>query len=266
MSSLRVSRIYRNKGKNYQKRLKKSVKVHLGFCDKIRKKLGVSLLEIKGLIEEAAMGKEHLTPLYEDLILFMAYFDKHVDLVTRRILLEEKIPHEEKIFSLHEPHTEWISKGKSNKKVELGHAVCITTNQEHFCLHWQVMEKQVDVDMPLIIKEFIQENYAKYRIASWSFDRNFGSKENREELSKVVDYLVMPKKGKVSKKEREKLKQKEYSKYKRQHATVEANINQLECLGAGKCRDKGIEGFKRYVGLSVLAYNLHRVGKKRKPQ
>ncbi|WP_157558396.1 transposase [Microscilla marina] len=168
------------------------------------------------------------------------------------------------MFSLYEPHNEWVSKGKSNKKVALGHAVCITTNQHHFCMHWQVMEKQHDVDMPLIIRDFIQSKHGKYRIESWSFDRNFGSPENREGLAEQVDCLVMPKKGRISKKEQKQQEEAEFKKYRKKHSTIEANINQLECLGAGKCRDKTIEGFKRYVGLSVLAYNLHRLGKIRR--
>jgi hypothetical protein len=37
--------------------------------------------------------------------------DKHLDLVARRLLNEETIPAHEKVFSLFEPHTEWIQKG-----------------------------------------------------------------------------------------------------------------------------------------------------------
>ncbi len=41
---------------------------------------------------------------------------------------------------------------------------------------------------------------------------------------------------------------------------VESNINMLEHHGLNRCMDKGILGFKRYAGLSVLAYNLHILG------
>ena len=46
--------------------------------------------------------------------------DKHLNLVERRLLREETIPAHEKIFSLFEPHTEWILKGKQRPNVELG--------------------------------------------------------------------------------------------------------------------------------------------------
>lgn len=260
-SGLRVSRIYRSKGRNYEERLKSAVEIYLEVCTKIRAKLEDSLLIIKGLQCELAKNTPRLTALKTEFILFFAYFAKHQDLVHRRIINGEKIPHDEKIFSLYEPHTEWISKGKANKKVELGHAVCITTNQQHFCMHWQVMEKQTDVVMPLIISEFVQNNFGKYCINSWSFDRGFSSKENLKMLEKQVDCTVMLKKGKLSKKDKERESEPEFKKHRENHSTVEANINQLEHLGAGKCPDKGINGFKRYVGLAVIAYNIHRIGK-----
>lgn len=40
--------------------------------------------------------------------------------IDRRVLKGECIPHEEKVFSIFEPHTEWICKGKAGVPVELG--------------------------------------------------------------------------------------------------------------------------------------------------
>ena len=34
----------------------------------------------------------------------------------------------------------------------------------------------------------------------------------------------------------------------------------LEHHGLNRCPDKGMEGYKRYLGFSVLAYNLHILG------
>jgi len=49
--------------------------------------------------------------------------------------------------------------------------------------------------------------------------------------------------------------------YLSEHFEVESNINQLEHHGLNRCADKGIKGFRRYVALGVLSYNLHRMGK-----
>ena len=80
-------------------------------------------------------------------------------------------------------------------------------------------------------------------------------------ISLFIDTVVMPKKGKRNaldtKREREPL----WLNLKDRHSAVESNINSLEHHGLDRCRDKGLDGFKRYAGLGVLAYNLHRIGK-----
>ena len=56
------------------------------------------------------------------------------------VLAGETIPHEEKVFSVFEEHTEWISKGKAGVPVELGLRVCVLEDQHGFILHHRVME------------------------------------------------------------------------------------------------------------------------------
>ncbi len=41
---------------------------------------------------------------------------KHIDLVERRIIKDEKIPASEKLVSIFETHTEWLQKRKSGRK------------------------------------------------------------------------------------------------------------------------------------------------------
>ena len=48
---------------------------------------------------------------------------------------------------------------------------------------------------------------------------------------------------------------------RRQHPAVESAINSLEHRGLDRVRTHGTEGFARMVALSVLAGNLHRLGR-----
>ena len=41
----------------------------------------------------------------------------------------EKIPHAQKVFSVFETHTRWVSKGKAGNPVELGVPVCVVEDQ-----------------------------------------------------------------------------------------------------------------------------------------
>ena len=67
--------------------------------------------------------------------LIRGYIDharRQIDQVDRRLLQGERIPHQEKVFSIFEPHTRWISKGKAGRPVELGVAVCVVEDQYQF--------------------------------------------------------------------------------------------------------------------------------------
>jgi len=106
------------------------------YLDKARQTL--SLLETQGL----ANGFEWVRKL--EIEGFMAHADRQIDQIRRRVILGEVIAHDKKVFSIFEPHTEWISKGKAGVPVELGVKVCILEDQHQFILHHQVMQKQTD--------------------------------------------------------------------------------------------------------------------------
>jgi hypothetical protein len=56
---------------------------------------------------------------------YIVHAERQIDQIERRVIHGEIIPHDEKVFSIFEPHTEWISKGKAGVPVELGLRVCI---------------------------------------------------------------------------------------------------------------------------------------------
>lgn len=71
---------------------------------------------------------------------------------------------------------------------------------------------------------------------------------------------MIPKKGKLSEKDKERQSTKEWKKLANKHSSIESNINCLEQHGLNRCPDKGSRGYRRYAGLGVLAYNLHKIG------
>jgi IS5 family transposase len=200
-----------------------------------------------------------LFALLQGLSYYQEMIRKHIDLVERRLLKGEMIPAAEKVFSIFEPHTEWISKGKQNKKVELGHKVLIATDQHHFIVHHQVIEGKADAALTIPLADALLSKYKN--INSLSLDKGFYSKENKELLSLEIPHLVMPKKGKPNAIEKEEESQKRFKKLRNLHSAVESNINQLEHNGLDRCPDKGLKNYKRYVSLGILSYNLHRLGK-----
>ncbi len=192
-----------------------------------------------------------------DLEYFLQMLDKHIDLLERRIIKGETIPHNEKIFSIFETYTEWVSKGKQYPNVELGKNVQITTDQFHLIIDSKVMENEVDKSTVISLSDRI---LSRYKVSSWSFDKGFFTKENKELLGLFVDNLVMPKKGKLNKTEHEQEHKPIFKKLRNKHSAVESNINELEHKGLDRCPDRGYRNFKRYIALGICAYNLHRIG------
>ncbi|HEV8081520.1 MAG TPA: hypothetical protein VGP43_12465 [Chitinophagaceae bacterium] len=191
------------------------------------------------------------------------YTSKFIDQIERRLLKREVIPAGEKIFSIFEPHTEWISKGKLNKKVELGHLVLITTDQNSFIVDYKIMEKQKDAQQINDLSERIKTKFPGAVISSHSFDKGFWSKDNLAHLMKQkIVAAVLPKRGRHTTEDKKRESEGEYKMIRRKHSAVESNINMVEHHGLNRCPDKGLAHYKNYVGLSVLAYNLHQLGNK----
>lgn len=189
---------------------------------------------------------------------FITLLNKHVDLVERRLIKGEKIPHEEKIFSLFEEYTEWITKGKSRPSVELGKKLSITTDQFGLIIDYHIMENESDSEIVLSTADRV---LSKYDILGWSFDKGYWHKDNKWILSTRVPKVIMPKKGKLNKQEDEEEHAKEFKKLRNKHSAIESNINELEHSGLDRCPDRGFHGFKRYIGMGVVAHNLQRIGK-----
>lgn len=189
------------------------------------------------------------------------YVIKFIDQIQRRLIKGEVIPSDEKIYSIFETYTEWLNKGKSNPNVELGLNLLITTDQYHLIIDYKVMEGQKDPSQVGPLSERIAKSYPTTSIISHSFDKGFYSKENSEILEiHGIENIIMPKKGKLNQDEALKEGTKTFKSLRNKHSAIESNINMLEHHGLDRCPDKGLKAFKRYVGLSVLAYNLHIIG------
>ena len=243
-------------GANKKQRQQHLARNYLGKANILSMKAKATLGELESL---------ELNPLEILKILQIKHFvqmlDKHIDLIDRRILKGEVIPHAEKIFSLFEPHTQWISKGKAGRPVELGRKLLITTDQNHLILDYQDMDHPDEHPQAHATVARIIQQYGEGSIKSISFDKGFSCKENKTQLEERVDQVIMPKKGQRNATETEEEHQASYIKLRHAHSAIESNINSLEHHGVARSRDKGYHGYTRCTGLGVLAYNLHQIGK-----
>ena len=249
----RTSQIVYRGGPNKEARVKKAVREYLAVGREISAKVRQSLLELCDLAVESNR--------WEKLEYFHAMLDKHLGLVARRLLNGETIPPNEKVFSIFEPHTEWIQKGKQRPNVELGHKLLIATDQNQLIQDYRVMMSEAEVDQSIPMADRLLGRYGAGNVASLSFDKGFTREEDRQLLGLYIAQVVMPKRGKKNAAETERESGKRFVALRKQHSAVESEINSLEHHGLNRCLDVGIEGYQRYVGLGVMSYNLHVIGR-----
>lgn len=245
-----VGKVCSSGGRGKEQRIKDVVRSYLSKVRALQDKLERSKMVIPK--EDVIDVLFHL-----ELDRFMELLNKHIDLLERRLIKGEQIPHEEKVFSIFEDYTEWITKGKLHPNVELGKKLAITTDQYNLIVDYRIMDHQSDSE---IIKELAGHLTTLFPIKSWSFDKGFWHKDNKAILETCVEKVVMPKKGKCNKIEQAEESHRSFKLLRNRHSAVESNINELECRGLDRCPDRGYGNFKRYIGLSVVAYNLRRIG------
>jgi hypothetical protein len=183
---------------------------------------------------------------------------RHIYLVERRMIKGEIIPHGEKVFSLFEPHTRWICKGKLFPPVELGCMVQIATARGGLILACAILENITPDDALLAATDRLLTRF--FRIGSLSTDKGYGSQALRDLIGLYVPVLVIPKRGRLGEEDRQREGARSFRALRHRHSAVESDIHCLEHHGLDRCLDKGRRGFGCYVGWSVLAYNLHKIG------
>jgi hypothetical protein len=189
---------------------------------------------------------------------FIKHAYRQIDQIRRRVIEGKVIPHEEKVFSIFEDHTEWISKGKAGVPQELGLKVCILEERHGFLLHHRVMENERDDEVAVRMVEETKKMYPNF--TRCSFDKGFHNPENQKELRKLLEFVILPRKGKLSPFDRLLENSPDFVKGRRSHSAVESGINGLENHGLDRCLDHGIVGFKRYVSCAILARNIEKLG------
>lgn len=200
--------------------------------------------------------------LAEELQHWMTLTRQVCDVANRRVILEEKVPNHEKLFSLFEPHTQLYRRGKAQSPIQFGRQVLIVEDGIGFISHYYLFgREQTDPDVAVEQMRIAQRKHGG-QIRSASFDRGFFSETNAEELVTIVKEPCLPP-GHPS----------QYVAWRRaasaalrdarqKHSGIESGIGAMQSgNGLKRCRDHGELGFERYLGLAILGRNIHVLGK-----
>ncbi len=149
------------------------------------------------------LGEGHDGPR-EELWHYVQLTEKVCGTARRRVLLGETVPNEEKIFSIYEPHTELIKRGKQPNPIQYGHKVLVIEDGVGFICHYAVVANGVlDQDVLVPAMTALQERMDD-KIERASFDRAFHTPENQEQLASIVAHPCIPKKGRLSGRQQQK--------------------------------------------------------------
>jgi IS5 family transposase len=184
------------------------------------------------------------------------------DNARRRVLQEETLAHEDKIFSIFEPHTELIKRGKQPVPIQFGHSVLVIEDAVGFVIDYRVVANGVlDQDLVIPVMQELQKRFDG-QIKSASFDRAFHTPENQRELAAIVDTPCIATKGQEKGRQQQQEGTVAFRAARQSHPGIESAIGALQAgNGLKRCRDRSRRGYERYVGLGILGRNLQTLGK-----
>lgn len=252
-----IGRISARKGPHYQKRLKKQYRLLLTQTGKI-------LDRARQLCDQLASRplKESDKSQLERLRTFLQRTERVCNTARRRVLQGEKVPNEEKLFSMFEPHTQLYKRGKSGAPVQFGRLVMVYEDGAGFLTHHHVLPREAH-DRDVVVEQTkIVQDRLQGRIEEASFDRGFHSPQNQEGLAEIIPHPCLPKPGAKQSVEQQSTASVRFHKARQRHPGIESAIGALQSgNGLKRCRDRSKLGFERYVALAVLGRNLHTLGK-----
>ena len=196
------------------------------------------------------------------LLHYVILTEKVCETARRRVLQGETVANEEKIFSMFEPHTELIKRGKQPVPIQYGHNVLVIEDAVGFVVDYRVVGDGVlDQDLVVPVMKELQKRFDG-KIKSASFDRAFHTPENQKELAEIVGTPCIAAKGLEKGRQQQKEGTVAFRKARQNHPGVESAIGALQAgNGLKRCRDRSKQGYERYVGLGVLGRNLQTLGK-----
>ena len=180
----------------------------------------------------------------------------------RRVLEGEEVPAEEKVYSIFEPHTDLIKRGKQRMPVEFGHKVFLAESAQGLITDYQVLEgNPADTGQ---VKGSLDRHAEVFGEGPecYAGDRGFFSAENEQACRQAgVREVCIPQRGGQKTAERaEAERSRTFKQGQRFRAGIEGRISVLfRGRGMKRCRAKGRERFEVLVGAAVLANNLLRI-------
>lgn len=182
---------------------------------------------------------------------YLPSMEQVVEQATRAKVQGEKVPAAERVFSIFEPHTELIKRGRRQKPVEFGHSVLLVQTREKFISDYEVYEhKPADCDLTSVVLDRHEQLYG-HAPDVLAGDKGFcPDAETYAELEERVDTLAIPRRMRD-------FTDKVLSAWQAFRAGIEGTISGLKrAFRLARCHFRTFKSFQASIGLGVLCHNL----------
>jgi IS5 family transposase len=204
----------------------------------------------------AAMAIEELRKQIEH---FCGLGSRVIDQGRRRVLDGEQVPNDEKIYSIFEPHTDLIKRGKVRTPVEFGHKVFLAESAQGLITQYEVLRGNPS-DEVHVAPSLRRHRQAFGRVPElYGSDRGFFNEQNLASCKRDgVKLVCIPQRGGKKAAAREAYeKSAEFKQGQRFRAGIEGRISVLfRGRGMKRCLAEGNDRFELLVAAAVLANNL----------
>jgi IS5 family transposase len=194
----------------------------------------------------------------EEISHFAGLLERAVSQAHRRVFEGEQVSATEKLLSIFEEHTAIILRGKARNTTEFGRKVWLSEVEGGIVSGFRILEGNAGDEAQL--RPALEDHLRLFgKVPELvAADRNVHSKENEQVAKEMgVKKVCLPKAGKKSTERKEHERQRWYKRARRFRAGIEGRISVMKRRQyLGRCRDKGEEGFGRWVGWGVLTGNL----------
>ena len=199
-----------------------------------------------------------LTGLLSELEGYDELIEKVIDQASRRVLAGEKVPNAEKLFSLFEPHTELLIRGKVAKPIEFGHMILLQQVEEKFITGYQVFEHRPN-DASLV-DSILKRHQRTFGQLPESFTADKGFYQSMEKLcvlERTIPNVSIAKKGPRTEAETAREHHPIFRALQRFRAGIEGTISALKrVFKMCRCLYRSFQTFCSSVGAHVFAHNL----------
>jgi IS5 family transposase len=205
---------------------------------------------------------EELRDLVAACMMEMVHFRRLTDQVMKqahqRVMEGRQVPNDQKLFSIFEPHTELLKRGKAGKPIEFGHMIQIQQVGEKFITHYDVFpHKPVEHELLEPAVERHRKLFGDYPKELTADKGYYGSSAQLAALRETVDLVAINKKGKRSEEEKQRESDPFFRHAQRFRAGVEGTISYLKrVLGLARCHVKGWTHYAATVGATIFVHNL----------